>query len=80
MSGDPVEKIIEGALRKRGIRYEIGQETYALDFYVPDLDVYIECKQFHTDRIAKQTARHPNIIVVQGVKAAQAFSKWLDVL
>jgi hypothetical protein len=73
---DPVERIIADALDSQRIRYvRDGEgETKALDFYLPDFDVYLEVKRFHTRRIAEQTSRVENVIVVQGIKAAQFFA------
>ena len=75
---DPVEKRVRSALREAGIEYIDGDRLpEALDFYLPGLDIWIECKQHHTDRIAKQTARVANIIVIQGMQAAEVFASWL---
>lgn len=78
MITDPVEKIIAEALTAKGIQFihdghgEITEKN--LDFYLPDYDVYIECKQFHTDRSSEQLKRHPNVILIQGMEAAKFFS------
>ena len=78
MITDPVEKIIAEALTAKGIRFihnghgEITEKN--LDFYLPDYDVYIECKQFHTDRSSEQLKRHPNVILIQGMEAAKLFA------
>lgn len=66
---DPIEKIIAAALNEteRPYYYEIN----GIDFYLPNEDVYIECKQFHSNRISVQMERVPNIIVVQGRIAAE---------
>ncbi len=69
---DPVEKIVAGVLDHRGIRYV--HEHKGLDFYLPDQDIYIECKQFHTDRSNGQLKRAENIILIQGIRAAEVFS------
>ncbi len=69
---DPLEIAIERALQAAGVRYYVdgdGPNKWGLDFYLPDLDVYIEVKRFHSERIAGQTARAPNVIVVQGEKS-----------
>ncbi len=42
-----------------------------LDFYLPIYDLHIEVKGGETPRIAKQLARDPNVIVVQGRKSVQ---------
>lgn len=65
---DPVEQPIADALDIAGIRYERGKP---LDFFLPELDLHIECKQFYSDRAVRQLATRPNVILVQGVQAAK---------
>lgn len=45
-----------------------------LDFYLPDHGVFIECKQFYSERIARQMSSVHNVIVIQGKDAAHAFA------
>ena len=73
---DPIEAIIATALDARGIEYahDGSGETNGLDFWLPTLGTYIECKAYHSPRIAEQMTRTPNIIVVQGIAAAHAFA------
>ncbi len=79
MITDLVERIIAEGLTAKGIRFihdgmdGVTTEKH-LDFYLPDYDVYIECKQFHSDRSSKQLKRHLNIILIQGLEAARFFS------
>lgn len=68
---DPMEAQIERALRAGGYRYEKGEKTGALDFYLINVGVFIEVKQFHSDRIAEQMASQKNVIAVQGKYAVQ---------
>lgn len=69
---DPIERIIAEALDKAAIQYRRADDSaVALDFYLLTSDVYIEVKQFHTDRIAAQMSRADNVIAVQGRKAAE---------
>lgn len=77
---DPVERIVEAALIKKGLPYVTENDPRArrLDFYLPDLDLHIEVKQFHTPRVAEQMARSANIIVIQGMGAAKAFDLMLN--
>ena len=77
---DPVESIVADALDRAGYSYRIdGQgETRNLDFYLPELDLYIEVKQFHSDRIAEQMSRAENVIAIQGVGAARAFARMIS--
>lgn len=63
MISDPMERMIAEALDAAGISYTCGPR---LDFHLPDHDVWIEVKQFHSDRIAAQMATQPNVIVAQG--------------
>ena len=71
---DPVELVIATALNAKGIKYQ-HEAANGLDFYLPDADVYIECKRFHSDRIGEQMKRAENVIVIQGMTAAQFFAK-----
>jgi hypothetical protein len=48
-----------------------------LDFYLPDFDVYVEIKQFHSNRIAEQMSRRDNVIAIQGRKAMDCFEKMM---
>ena len=45
---DPIEKIVREALEARGIAY---LRDVGLDFYLPDYRLFIECKQFFTERV-----------------------------
>lgn len=75
---DPMEKMIRDALDTRGIAYrEGGRNDARLDFYLPDADLYIEVKQFHTDRIAEQMSRAENVIVAQGRNAVAALARMI---
>lgn len=78
-SADPIEKIVAAALDARGIAYTAdGQgETHGLDFRLDGIDVYIECKQFHTPRTAEQMSRVSDVIVIQGRRAAELFADML---
>lgn len=74
MRTDPIEKIVEEALNQADIRHLQDRMT---DFYLPELGIYVECKQFFAPRIAEQMARVENVIVIQGRKAATAFAAML---
>ena len=76
---DPMEKIVRDALESAGILFveERDQRACGLDFYLPIVDVHIEVKQFHTDRISEQMSRVPNVIAIQGIEAARLFAKML---
>lgn len=71
---DPMERLIEAALIDARLRYVTdhgGGMPENLDFYLPDYDVFIEVKRFHSDRIAEQMSRAPNVIAVQGDVSAR---------
>ncbi len=80
MSNDPIETILEDALYEAGIDYvkETDIRASGLDFYLPEYDLHIEVKQFHTPRIAEQMSRVKNVIAIQGVEAAKFFAKILE--
>ncbi len=73
---DPIELIIANGLTTAGIAFVHESEGLIprLDFYLPGRDIYIEVKQFHSERIAQQMAQAPNVIAIQGREAALAFA------
>lgn len=78
---DIMEHIIEKALCASGIRFTNTCHPamiVPLDFYLVDNDVYIEVKQFHSPRIAKQMAQASNIITIQGRPAVEWFCNLLE--
>lgn len=77
---DPTELIVEDALTSQGIAFvsdERDPRNQNLDFYLIDFDIHIEVKTFHSDRIAEQMSRAPNVIAIQGRKAANAFAEMI---
>lgn len=79
MSRDPIEAIIREALTKAHIRFIEGNENDAcLDFFLPDHGIYIEVKQFHSERISEQMSRADNVIAIQGKLAAEMFAAALE--
>lgn len=73
---DPMERMVEHALHAAGLEYvtdQGGQNPAGLDFYLPQSDVHIEVKRFHSDRISDQMSRAPNVIAVQGEAAIRFF-------
>lgn len=76
---DPIEKIVADALDARGIAYTVDGkgETHGLDFRLEGIDVYVECKQFHTPRTSEQMSRVSDVIVIQGRRAAETFAEML---
>jgi hypothetical protein len=71
MGNCPLEADVENALKTAGIEYIRADNGVGLDFYLPNHDVYIEVKQFHSDRISDQMGRVKNVIAVQGEKAVR---------
>ena len=82
LTKDRVESIIQLALDEAGIPYYMGSEPFPecqhLDFYIPSLDVHIECKHRYTDRVTKQLSRADNIIYIQSIKSALSFIKLMS--
>lgn len=68
---DHLEKKVAEALYEVGIEFvhESENKEQVLDFYLPFFDVYIEVKQFNTDRISKQMSSKDNVIAVKGTKS-----------
>lgn len=79
---DPMERAVQVALEAGGIDYllegEVPHSGQTLDFWLPAYGLYIECKQFHSPRIADQMARAPNIIALQGRPAVEFFARLLS--
>lgn len=74
---DPIEKIVAAGLTAAGIRFvhetESKDLTLALDFYLPDFCIFVECKQFWSGGLSDQMKRASNVIAIQGRSAAHAF-------
>lgn len=72
---DPMEAIITRALTNAGISFVTERDSRAmgLDFFLPDHNVHIEVKQFHSARISGQMAKAENVIAIQGLAAAIFF-------
>lgn len=71
---DPMERLVANALEAAGIEFRHGNNNpVGLDFYLPEHDLHIEVKRFHSDRIAGQMARADNVIAVQ----SEAAVRWL---
>lgn len=77
---DFLEKEIASTLDNIGIKYihESQNNKSSLDFYIPKHDVYIEVKQYHTDRVLSQLRQKENVILVQGKKSLQFFKNMLS--
>jgi hypothetical protein len=81
MTKDPVERLVECALRAAGVAFERDKELepgrHSIDFYLPDHDLWIEVCQMHTPRKIEQMARVTNCVLIQGMEAARGFSALL---
>jgi hypothetical protein len=74
MSNCPLEQAAREALEYLEIPFETGDQTEeSLDFYLHENGVHLEIKQFHSPRIAEQTSRAANVIVLQGREAVKLF-------
>lgn len=72
---DPLEIIVADSLFEVGIKFvhEMQNKEQGLDFYLPDYNVYIECKAFYSDRTARQI-KDKRVIFIQGKEAAKSFN------
>lgn len=75
---DPIEKIVASALIKHEISYECDPKRHDLDFRLLEWDLLIEVKRFYTPRITRQLKDRENVLLIQGLDAAIAFSRLLD--
>lgn len=66
----PVEEHVASLLTQAGEPFDRHHES-RLDFHLPRLGLFIECKRFYSARIAEQMSRVPydDVIVIQGVGA-----------
>ncbi len=77
---DPMERLIEEALIGAGICFETdtgGGTDHRLDFHLPDFNLAIEVKRFHTPRVVEQLARAPDVILAQGEGAVRALTQMI---
>lgn len=74
---DPMESKLAAILDGLGVSYVKNDAVSGLDFYLLNYDVYIEVKQFHSNRIAEQMSRRPNVIVIQGMESLNALERLL---
>jgi len=75
---DPIERIVAEALTAARIPFTHEHERGGgLDFELTGTGIFIECKQFHAERIGQQIAPFPNVIVIQGRAAAEWFARSL---
>lgn len=79
---DPLERMVAEALDAAGIPYVSergGANPSRLDFMLPELGIEIEVKRFHSERLAEQMSRAPNVIALQGEPAVRWFCNLLKV-
>lgn len=65
---DELEELIGDTLTSCDIRFERSQR---LDFFLPDHDVYLEVKKYHSDRSSSQLSSQDNVILIQGAKSVK---------
>lgn len=62
-----MEEMVDRWLTTNGIPFRRADAMKTrLDFFLPDFNVYIEVKRYHTPRINDQIERATDIIIVQG--------------
>src|ERR1700761_8219950 len=76
-TSSPLEYLLEDLLVEMEIVYTIPETMGGrLDFYLPDHDVYIECKHYACDRMVEQVnslGNKPNAIILIGEPAVKFF-------
>lgn len=72
---DTLEKDTGAALTAAGIVWTRPQR---LDFYLPDYGVFIEIKQYHSERANDQLKSQNEVILIQGKKALAFFIKMIS--
>lgn len=75
---DPMEEGFKNFCLDNNIAAVPHDAVSGLDFYLPDYDCYVEVKQFHSDRIAKQMSKRDNVIAIQGKGALECFKKMMQ--
>lgn len=76
---DELERKVGKALSDANIKFihdsQGGEQR--LDFYLPEFNLYIEVKKYHSDRISGQLLLADNIIVLQGERSVIFFINML---
>lgn len=77
---DHLEKSLADFLASKdiGFVHESQNKDQILDFYLPGFGIYIEVKQYHAERVAKQLASQEEVILIQGKKALDFFINKLN--
>jgi hypothetical protein len=73
---DPIERVIARALTDADIAFRHGGDG-ELDFHLPTLGIWIECKRAFTPRVSRQLERHERVILVQSLEAARVLADWI---
>lgn len=73
---DFLEESVGNTLQVADIRFihESESASQTLDFYLPDHGVYIEVKQYYSDRTSRQLQTKDEVIVLQGKKSVAFFN------
>lgn len=84
-TNDPLELYVSLALDRLGIAYCCPDQMRPnmhtmppLDFYLPELQIYIECKAWGSARIHRQVEEVNNCIVLIGMEATKLFCAGLE--
>lgn len=77
---DPLEQKIADVLKSAGIVFihESENKVQALDFYLPDFNLLIEVKRFHTERVRRQLEGRTNVLLIQGEAGVRGFAALLQ--
>jgi hypothetical protein len=67
---DDLEERISKLLNFMNVEFthESENKEQVLNFYLPQHDIYIEVKKFHTDKVNNQLKLKDNVILFQGIK------------
>ena len=76
---DHLELAVAEILERHNIEFvhESQNNGSNIDFYLPDYDVYIEVKQYHSDRVINQLNKRDNIILIQGIGSIKMIERLL---
>jgi hypothetical protein len=76
---DHLEIDLATTFMEKGIDFihESENKEQRLDFYLPNEKVYIEIKQYHSERTNEQLESQDEVILIQGKKALQYFKTLL---
>ena len=76
---DHLEQMIGDALQEKGVIFTHESEVSGqrLDFHLPVSNVYIEVKQFYSERCSDQLMNHENVILLQGKQSVLSFINFI---